>query len=594
MLTTAGESIILTGQLRDRVRRSLADLSVMFSQFERQQHLGGELEELIDVKDFSRRQVQPDSRFDALEMDQYNELHSSARQLVESATDAREMGRTVVDHLTNLDEMLVSQEALNRDAQDTVLHTRMVGVQLVFPRLKRAVRQTCRATEKQVELHLSGGETPMDSDALSRIVDPLMHLLRNAIDHGIEDSATRLRHGKAATGNVYLDFQRDGNNIVIRCRDDGAGLDYDAIRHVAEERGLLAPDASLDALKQIILRANFSTRAQTTQVSGRGIGLDAVHDGVSVLGGTMTVESETGQGCSFELRMPFNLITSHAVLVRAGPNLIALASRGVEQIIHGRDGEMQRFGDKTVFQIGDDVYPAATLESVIGAKDERREGKRHVRPVVLTRTDEGVTAVSVEAVIGSRDLVVKSLGKILPKIRGVVGATILGDGQVASVIDLPDILSNREVGVEDESATATDESTDSDGGFVLVVDDSLSARRALAQCMQDSGYRVRSARDGVEATQIVDGARPDLVLADLEMPRMNGIELTAHLRSNAHTADVPVIMVTSRSTTKHREQAQAAGVNVYLIKPYSEDTLIETVRGLIGEQEAKRRERPAA
>lgn len=594
LLTSAGESIILTGQLRDRARRALEDLNAMSVQFERQRQLGGELEKLIDIKDFSRLQAQDDVRFDALEMDQYNELHSAVRQLVESATDAREMGRAVADHLSGLDEMLISQEDLNRDTQDTVLHTRMVSVKSVFARLRRAVRQTCRATAKQVELHLSGGEMPMDSDALIRIVDPLMHLLRNAIDHGIEDAETRLRNGKSAAGNVYLDFQREGNDIVINCRDDGAGLDYDAIRHAAEERGLIGPDVSLDALKQIILHANFSTRAQTSQVSGRGVGLDAVHNNVLGLGGTMTVESESGHGCDFELRLPFNLISSHALLVRAGPNVVALVSRGVKQIVHASDGEMRRFGDKTVFQVGDDVYPATTLEAVIGDKAERRYGERRSRPVVLAHTDEGVTAVSVESVIGSRDLVVKSLGKLLPKFRGVVGATILGDGHVAPVIDLPDILSNRDAGADVDSAMATDSSTESDSGFVLVVDDSLSARRALVQFMQDSGYRVRTARDGMEAAKLLEGARPDLVLADLEMPRMNGIELTVHLRATAENADVPVIMITSRSTTKHREQAQAAGVNAYITKPYSENVLIETVRGLIREQESKRDERPAA
>ena len=594
LLTSAGESIILTGQLRDRVRRAVADLSAMSVQFERQQQLGGDLEKLIDIKDFSRLQAQNDVRFDALEMDQYNELHSVVRQLVESATDAREMGHALVDHLSSLDEMLINQEDLNRDTQDTVLHTRMVSVKSVFARLQRAVRQTCRATAKQVELHLSGGETPMDSDALIRIVDPLMHLLRNAIDHGIENAETRLRNGKAATGNVYLDFQRKGNDIVIKCRDDGAGLNYDAIRHAAEKSGLIGPDVSLDALKQIILRANFSTRAQASQVSGRGIGLDAVHTSVLALGGTMTVESESGHGCDFELRLPFNLIASHALLVRAGPNVVALASRGVKQIVHGSEGEMQRFGDKTVFQVGDDVYPATTLEAVIGDKDERRDGERRSRPVVLAHTDEGVTAVSVHSVIGSRDLVVKSLGKLLPKFRGVVGATILGDGHVSPVIDLPDILSNRDAGAGVDGAIATDSPIDSNSGFVLVVDDSLSARRALVQFMQDSGYRVRTARDGLEATKLLEGARPDLVLADLEMPRMNGIELTVHLRATAETADVPVIMITSRSTTKHREQAQSAGVNAYFTKPYSENMLIETVRGLIREQQDKRDDRPAA
>jgi chemosensory pili system protein ChpA (sensor histidine kinase/response regulator) len=594
LLTSAGESIILTGQLRDRVRRALADWNAMSFQFERQQQLGGELEKLIDIKDFSRLQAQNDNRFDALEMDQYNELHSAARQLVESATDAREMGHALVEHLSSLDEMLISQEDLSRDTQDTVLHTRMVSVKTIFARLQRAVRQTCRATAKQVELHLSGGDTPMDSDALIRIVDPLMHLLRNAIDHGIEDAETRLRGGKSATGNIYVEFQREGNDVVINCRDDGGGLNYDAIRHAAEDRGLIGPDVSLDALKQLILRANFSTRAQASQVSGRGIGLDAVHNSVLALGGTMTVESETGHGCDFKMRLPFNLISSHALLVRSGPNVVALASRGVKQIVHSSDGELRRFGDKVVFQVGDNMYPATTLEAIIGDKEERRDGGRRSRPVVLAHTDEGVTAVSVESVIGSRDLVVKSLGKLLPKFRGVVGATILGDGQVAPVIDLPDMLSNRDVGVDLDSMIATDSPADSNSGFVLVVDDSLSARRALVQFMEDSGYRVRTARDGMEAAKLLEGAKPDLVLADLEMPRMNGIELTVHLRATAETADVPVIMITSRSTTKHREQAQSAGVNAYITKPYSENALIETVRGLIREQEIKRNDRPAA
>ncbi len=594
LLTNAGESIILTGQLRERVRRAMADLNAMSSEFDRQQRLGGELEKLIDVKDFSRRQAHNDISFDAMEMDQYNELHSTARQLVESATDAREMGHALVDHLSALDEMLIGQEDLNRDTQEAVLHTRMVSVKSIFPRLHRAVRQTCRSTSKQAELRLSGGDTPMDSDALARIVDPLMHLLRNAIDHDIEEAKTRVQNGKETVGAVHLDFQRDGNDIVINCRDDGAGLDYDAIRRVAEERGLIGSDVSLDALRQIVLRANFSTRKKASQVSGRGIGLDAVHNSVLALGGTMTVESESGQGCSFEMRLPFNLISSHALLVRAGPNVVALASRGVKQVVHGSEGEIRNLGDKTVFQIGEDIYPMTSLEAAIGDNEERRESNRRSRPVVLAHSDEGVTAVSVESVIGSRDLVVKSLGKLLPKFRGIVGATILGDGLVAPVIDLPDLLSNRNTGADVESVKVKDATGDRSDDFILIVEDSLSARRALAQFMQDSGYRVRTARDGMEAAELMEGAQPILVLADLEMPRMNGIELTVHLRATARNEDVPVIMITSRSTEKHRDQALAAGVNAYFTKPYSEDTLVENVRRLIREQEVKHHERTAA
>ena len=220
-------------------------------------------------------------------MDQYNELHTYNRRLVEAALDAREMGRAVIEHLADLKDMLVNQEGLNRENQEAVLHTRMVPVKSVFPRLQRSVRQTCRLTGKQAELYLSGGDTLMDSDILNDMVDPLMHLLRNAVDHGIEDANTRRATGKNPAGNIYLDFLRDGNNILVRCRDDGAGLDFMAIRRTAEQRGLIGSDREIseDDLKRFILRPNFSTRSQATQTSGRGIGLDAVYSSVLNLGG---------------------------------------------------------------------------------------------------------------------------------------------------------------------------------------------------------------------------------------------------------------------------------------------------------------------
>ena len=586
LLRLVGETIILTGQIHQRLDRTAGDARAMHLQFDLLQQLGGQLEELVDVKDLSGalNRGRRDPEFDALEMDQFNELHTCSRRLVEAALDARQMGNAVVEHLSNLEDMLVTQESLNRSSQEAVLRTRMVPVKSVFPRLQRSLRQACRMTDKQAVLNLSGGDTLMDGDVLAEIVDSLMHLLRNAVDHDIEDAATRQAAGKDPVGQVFMDFLRDGNNILVRCRDDGAGLDLAAIQRTAGERGINTADRELteEELKRLILRPNFSTRTTATQVSGRGIGLDAVNSQVARLGGGLTIDTAPGSGCTFELRLPFTLISSHALLVRTGSHVLALASRGIEQILHAEDGKLQRFGSELIFHSSERVYRAMTLESIVGMGDERRHADRRPRSVVLVRAESGVCAVLVEAVLESRDLVVKQLGRYLPKLPGVIGATILGDGSVTPVIDLPDLLrapqqAAAEVSVEQTSASQKRPTLP----VALVVDDSLSARRALAQVLSDGGYEVRTARDGLEAVEVIEVRTPDILLVDMEMPRMNGIELTARVRSSAATARLPVIMVTSRSTSKHREQAEAAGVDVYLTKPFAEDHLLDHVQTLL-------------
>ena len=586
LLRLVGETIILTGQIHQRLERAASDARAMQTQFDLLQQLGGELEQLVDVKDLSGalNRGRHDPQFDALEMDQYNELHTCSRRLVEAALDARQMGSGIVDHLSNLDDMLVTQESLNRSSQEAVLRTRMVPVKSVFPRLQRSLRQACRMTRKQAVLNLSGGDTLMDGDVLVEIVDALMHLLRNAVDHGIEDAAIRQATGKDPVGQVFMDFLRDGNSILVRCRDDGAGLDLAAIKHTAGERGIVAAERELseEELKRLILRPNFSTRTTASQVSGRGIGLDAVNSQVARLGGGLTIDSAPGAGCTFELRLPFTLISSHALLVRTGQHVLALASRGIEQILHAEDGKLQHFGSELIFHSSERLYRAVTLESIVGMGDERRHADRRPRSVVLVRAETGVCAVLVESVLESRDLVVKHLGRYLPKLPGVIGATILGDGSVTPVIDLPELLRAPQQTASQASVTMTGASpTGPMRHTALVVDDSLSARRALAQVLSDAGYEVRTARDGLEAVELIEVHAPDLLLVDMEMPRMNGIELTAHVRSRAATARLPVIMVTSRSTSKHRQQAEKAGVDLYLTKPFAEDQLLEHVQTLL-------------
>lgn len=583
LLRMAGESMILTSQVHELLRQAALQNGTMQSQFSRLQRLGTDLETLIDVKDLSQGHI-ISSDLDSLELDQYNELHTTSRMLVETATDAGEVGHNLNHYLDTLDELLIRQERQNLDLQEAVLNARMVPIKTIVQRLERSVRQTMRLTGKSVTLHTLGEGTLIDSDLLSNLVDPLMHMLRNAIDHGIESGEQRLAAGKSEFGNIWLEFSREGNTILLRCRDDGAGIDYDAIRRRAEERGLLNPGqaASQEQLQRLILMPNFSTRAEVTETSGRGIGLDMVYARVLDLGGSMNIESEHGLGCVMELRLPVSLLSIHALLVRLRSQIVAISDHGVEQILHGEDGSHYQIGDSGAYRVGDNSYPISILEELLGLGVDPRETPRENGPVLLVRGTEGVSAVRVQEVLDTRDMVVKGLGHYLPRLPGMLGATILGDGSVTPVLDLPELLHRGARitvphGLDIQPLAEQSQHLP----IALVVDDSLSARRALVQLLEDSGWMVRSARDGVEAAELIGKQRPHVVVTDMEMPRMNGIELTSHLRAHEETADLPIVMITSRSGSKHREMAEGAGVNAYLTKPFVEDelmTLVETLR----------------
>jgi chemosensory pili system protein ChpA (sensor histidine kinase/response regulator) len=451
--------------------------------------------------------------------------------------------------------------------------------------LQRSVRQTCRLVDKEAELVVRGAGTLIDSNVLNDMVDPLMHILRNAVDHGIEPPDQRQRLGKPPVGRIELSFGREGNNIAVRCQDDGAGLDLAAIRRTAVERGLLAADQPLedDELARLILLPGFSTRSETTQTSGRGIGMDMVYSRLLDMKGSLRIQTQTGQGCLIELRLPVTLISTHGLLLRLRNQMLVLSDRGIEQILYSGAGKIQKLGKAATYQMGDEVYELTSLDTLLNLPPDHRARSRGTPPVLLVREETGnIRAVLAQEILDSRDLVVKRLGQYIPKLNGIVGATILGDGSVAPVLDLPELL--RAPAASQPARTVARVAapvTPLHRQFVLAVDDSLSARRSLAQFAQDAGFEVRTARDGLEAIEIIKGKRPDLVLVDLEMPRMNGLELTAHLRANQATHEVPVIMITSRSTEKHRREAKTMGVNVYLTKPFMEDELLGHIHTLL-------------
>ncbi|MCW8987918.1 MAG: response regulator, partial [Gammaproteobacteria bacterium] len=588
LLRIAGESIILGGQLQERLRMATQQTQLVHEQNTLYQQLVFELEQIVDVQGLSanRHDSKENEVFDSLELEQYNELHTVTHRLVEAATDSKELTHAIEDELNNLDTLLVDQSRLHKENQNVVMQTRMVPVQNIVPRLQRSIRQTSRSTNKNVTLDVEGSETLMDSDVLNDLVDPIMHVLRNAIDHGIEPENIRAAKGKNANGNITLSFFRDGDHIVVRCVDDGAGLDFDSIRKTAIKKNFITSEQKLsdDELTRLIWLAGFTTRDTTTQVSGRGIGMDAVYNQIAAMKGTISINSEKNKGCTVELRLPVTLISVHAILVKLRKQTIAVSNRGIGQILSPGDGQLKQENNEYTYHLKDEVYNAFDIETLLHQPRDQRNNDREERSVLIVNDETGRQyAVTVEHIIANQDLIVKQLGAFIPDIIGIEGATILGDGSVAPVLDIPGLIrtaATSEISPLIEQRLAEAENI-KDNLVALVVDDSLSARRSLAEFVKDIGYDVRMARDGIEALEVIETKIPDIILVDLEMPRMNGLELTSHIRSKSATKDIPVIMITSRSTEKHREMADAAGVNNYLTKPFAEDELLENIQNLL-------------
>ncbi len=586
LLQLANEVMLVNGQLRQRFRDTTEQAKNMQSHLDQLLGLGLELEDLINVRniDLFSKQGEADigEDFDALEMDQYNELHTCSRRLYEVATDTRELGKAYANSLRKMDDFAIEQGILNDNSREQLLAMRLVSSKSIVPRLQRCVRQASRLTGKQIELSIEGQDLQIDRDLLNGMLDPLMHLLRNAVDHGIENEEQRVAAGKSAIGSIALSFKYDKNFISIECRDDGAGLNLEAIRSKAIDRGLISASTELteDELKQLIFQPNFSTRSEVTQVSGRGVGMDAVMNAVRGLGGSLHIDTLKDLGSVFHIQLPQSLVHYHAVIVRIGTQAVAIAERGVSQILHPGSGMIKGSDDDLTFEFGDEVYPVKKIESLLTRVRPGRNLSLQQRTVILIEQRESKYAVLVESIAGVKEVVVKGFDAFVPKIHGIIGASILDDGSIAPVIDIQELLEEPNRWADRDVAQELLEQSAQDLPCALVVDDSLSARRSLEHFMADMGFEVMAARDGLEATEKVTERVPDIIITDLEMPRLNGIELTEFVRSRVASQEVPVIMVTSRSTAKHRELAEAKGVNAYLNKPFAEDTLAEAVMNL--------------
>jgi chemosensory pili system protein ChpA (sensor histidine kinase/response regulator) len=463
-----------------------------------------------------------------------------------------------------------------RELQHLTSQTRMAPVETLVPRLQRNVRQTAAATGKLATLAVIGQDILVDADVLNQLTEPLLHILRNAVDHGLESPEEREAAGKPREGRITLTVGRRGQVVTVQVADDGRGLNLGNIKAKAIERGLLPADASpSDAeIARLTLLPGFSTRDAVTEISGRGVGLDVVATRLRALSGSIDIRSEAGRGLTIELRFQASLVATHALFVRDGGQVFGLASHTVHRALPSVDAKFTR-EEGALFAVVDEVkYPAVELSQLTGLAPATNPDKRNL---VLVDTETGPIAVMVDAVLDANELVTRPTGRYLKRIAGVSGIGLTGDGSVIPLLDVAELARTP----RDQAMRAAAEARHSAHAVrrsrVLVVDDSLSVRRAVATLLEDHGYDVALARDGLEAVRVLDASRPDALLTDLEMPNMNGLELTAHVRSRAELAKLPVIMITSRSMDKHRRQAASMGVDVYLTKPYTDQELLQHV-----------------
>ncbi len=523
--------------------------------------------------------------FDPLEMDRYSNIQQLSRALAESANDMGSLKDLMRTLTSDAETLLVQQSRVTAELQDGLMRTRMVPFQRHVPRLTRLVRQVAGETGKRAELAVEGAAGELDRQVLDKMLPPFEHMVRNAVIHGIEKPDQRQASGKPATGRITIRLHREGAEMVIDVADDGAGLDVKAIRRKAYENGLLDADSksSDEEIMQLILTPGFSTATQVTQSAGRGVGMDVVANEVKKLGGSLHISSVIGQGTNFTVRLPFTLAITQALIVRTGDEVYALPLPTVEGVARiGRaDLESMLNQSDPSYEYGEQTYRFRHLGLYLGGQPAKLPDDDSYVSIILVRAGDYSAAILTDEMLASREIVVKSVGPQLAGIRGISGATILGDGSIVLILDINALVRTGAPMVELKGAAPAPVDV---RPLALVVDDSITVRRVMERFLLRNGMRVATAKDGLDAISAMSDAKPDIILLDIEMPRMDGYEFATHVRNDERIADVPIIMITSRVGDKHRARAIEIGVNDYLGKPYQDSQLLESIQRLLEER----------
>ncbi len=555
--------------------------------------------------------------FDTLEMDRYTEFHTMSREMTETVDDLAAAWRELDNLKGDLENAVLQQARLTDDLQDRVVKVRLVPVSNLTPRLYRTVRTIAAGQQKEIEFVVSGEHTQIDKTIFEELGDPLLHLVRNAVDHGIEKPEVREAAGKPRTATITFSTRNEGSQVVIEVRDDGRGINLESVRQRGIERGMLAADTEVsdEELYDLLFVPGFSTSQSITDISGRGVGLDVVRANIARLKGTVEVSSEPGRGTTFFIRLPSTLAITRALLVKVGGYTYAVPLSSIERTVRTERAAVEDYSERSYYRLDGETLPLLDLGQLLhlhphqrrSTEEEEDDSARsqfsiqRERPLLVINGPERAV-LRVDSLVGQQEVVAKSLGTHLKSVPGVTGATILGTGEVILILNPYELVAGA-VGRRGRYSTSARPSSSAAQTAALprrrttaplsteaprrrtpliqVVDDSLSVRKVLSAALEKAGFRVRTSKDGQEALEMVQQVPPDLLVMDIEMPRMDGYELTALLKSRETFRHIPIVMLTSRAGLKHRLKAEEVGADGFLVKPYREEELLQIVSALL-------------
>ena len=578
LVNQAGEVSISRSRVENGVSGLHQSLSELTENVTRLRSQLRELEIQAESQITSQMALSAERGFDPLEFDRFTRLQELTRMITETVSDVSTVQQNLVRGVEQASNDLVLQSRLTRDLQQDLMRVRMVQFGSIAERLYRVTRQAAKELDKRVNLDIRGGSVEIDRGVLEKMAAPFEHLLRNAIVHGIESRSQRLAAGKKDIGELTVEIRQEGNEVVIQFSDDGQGLDIERIRDKAQAAGLVRDAAGLSEadLRELIFHPGFSTAQEVTELAGRGIGMDIVRSEAAGLGGRVSLDSQRGRGTTFMVRLPLTLAVTQVVVLSTGGNTYAVPSVLVEQVQQLKAGALAAaYAEGAVAWRGEQV-PLYFLSELLGDSSVAPVTQQY-SPLLILRSGDKRVAVHVDEVVGNREVVVKNIGPQLARMPGVAGATVLGSGDIVLILD-PVPLAQRLMDAE-RAAPGAEQAPQAPRGqpIVMVVDDSLTVRRVTQRFLTREGYQVMLAKDGVDALEQLQTVTPDLMLVDIEMPRMDGFDLTRNVRGDIRTRHIPIIMITSRTATKHRNYAMELGVNEYLGKPYQEADLLKFV-----------------
>lgn len=543
------------------------------------------------------------SDFGSLEFDKYDDFNILARRISEVTADISESMTQLSGSIRRSHEDMSHLAQLTLGMRDEIARARMVPVGTPFTRFRRATREMARATGKEVTLVTSGEHTEVDTGVVERLVDPLVHLVRNAVYHGIEPAAVRVSKGKPAAGTIYLHAAHRGSAVLIEVEDDGAGLDVEKIRAKAVERGLIRPEVARSLPESEVIKfifiPGFSTADQVGDQAGRGVGMDVVKRVIESMNGHIDVESVRGVGTKFTLSLPLTLLIATALMVRAGSERYAIPLPAVREVTMLTASSHQRMGERSILRIGDEAIEVQPLQQLLHRSTVPVEvGK----PVVIVRTAAGMIGMLVDELLGRQEIVIKPLGSFKSLDRSSFGgATIDPEGRVVLVLDPARLLareapaaavselSSDAIGMSDSMPPCIEApESKTEERSILLIDDSLSIRKFVGRMLESAGYKIDTAVDGEEGLRKASAQNYRLILTDLEMPKLNGYEVIQGLRSRAQTQQTPIIVMTTRAGDKHRQMALNIGASSYIAKPVEERALIQEIERWIGKEAAAR------